>query len=63
MAGWLGEPPAKTIGERLLALCPVYLMDAACELDVRYASMKGHALQLIRHGKARYFRNRLVSLN
>jgi len=60
--GWLGEPPAQKTADKLLALCPVSLMDAACELDIPYKSIRGHALGLMGKGKARMFRGRLVKV-
>lgn len=60
--GWLGDPPPRSTADQLLALCPVTLMDAACELDITYRRVQGHALTLIRQGKARWFRRRLINL-
>jgi hypothetical protein len=54
---------APTTADKLLALCPVSLMDAACELDVPYKSIRGHALTLQRAGRARMLRGKLVRVN
>ncbi len=51
---------APNVTARLLALCPVSIMDAACELDVPYKRMRGHALALINAGRARMLRGKLV---
>jgi hypothetical protein len=51
---------APTTADKLLALCPVTLMDAACELDVPYKSIRGHALNLQARGLARMLRGKLV---
>ncbi len=59
LAEWVAAG-APTVAERLLALCPVTLMDAACELDVPYKSIRGHALGLMRQGLARMLRGKLV---
>jgi hypothetical protein len=61
--GWLGDPPPVTNADRLLALCPISLMDAACELDIPYRSTRGLCLTLIRQGRARWYRKRLVALS
>lgn len=54
---------APTIAEQLLALCPVTLMDAACELDVPYKRLQGYALALMRDRRARLLRGKLVRIS
>lgn len=51
-----------TVAERLLELCPITLMDAACELDVPFKSIRGHALVLMRQGRARMHYRKLVAV-
>lgn len=70
-AGWLDAKVeaeaiaagAPTIAERLLELCPVSLMDAACELDVPFKVLRGHALGLMRQGRARMHYRKLVRVS
>lgn len=57
------EAGAPGVADRLLALCPVSLMDAACELDVPFKSIRGHALGLMRQGRARLLRGKLVKVS
>jgi hypothetical protein len=70
-AGWLdakveaeavaaGGP---TVAARLLELCPVSLMDAACELDIPFKSIRGHAFGLIKAGRARMRYGKLVKVS
>lgn len=51
-----------TIGVKLLALAPVGDVDAAIELGLHWRQVRGHALQLVRAGRARWFRGKLHAL-
>lgn len=57
-------PPAAPppIAEQLLALAPISDMDAACELGLHWRQVRGHALHLVRAGRARWFRGRLHAI-
>lgn len=47
---------------KLLALAPVGDVDAAIELGLHWRQVRGHALQLVRAGRARWFRGKLHAL-
>ena len=51
-----------TLGERLLPLLPASDMDLACELGVHWREVRGASLGLIRSGRARWLRGKLVLL-
>lgn len=56
----LSTPP--TVAEQLLALAPIGDVDAAIELGLHWRQVRGHALQLVRDGRARWFRGKLHAL-
>lgn len=62
LAAWeLVKAPALDDVQRLHQLCPITMMDAACELDTSYRRVQGLALVLMRRGLARWRRGKLVS--
>ena len=46
--------------QRILSLLPASDMDIACELGLHWRQVRGLALGLIRQGRARWYRGRLV---
>lgn len=54
--------PEMAIAEKLLALAPVGDVDEAIELGLHWRQVRGHALQLVRAGRARWFRGKLHAL-
>lgn len=59
----IGSVPVLSLPERLHRLLPVQEMDAAFELDVSWRQVRGASLHLIREGRARWVRARLVQVN
>lgn len=56
----IGAVPVTSLPERLATLMPIGYMDAAFALDVSYRQVYGAALNLIRHGRARWRGRTLV---
>lgn len=57
----VGAIPVRSRADQLATLMPVSMMDAAVELDCSYRQVQGLALVLIKQGRARWFRRRLVA--
>lgn len=58
----IGVVPVRSSAERLAAILPCTVMEAAFELDCTWRQVHGYALQLIRQRRARFFRNRIVEV-
>lgn len=56
----IGAVPVTSLPEKLAKLLPIGYMDAAFALDVSYRQVYGAALNLIRHGRARWRGKTLV---
>jgi hypothetical protein len=54
------EPESERMAESLLSLAPCTDVEAAIELGLHWRQVRGLSLLLIRQGRARWFRRRLV---